>query len=98
MEPRPRAVVTGEAPATDGLSNPSKRKLGRRDATGFKKLPHLDDLLLWQIAMSVPERGGMSMELHADSIAKLVVLLCPDILQEMHDLLEIDIRANRVGE
>jgi hypothetical protein len=91
-------VVTGEAPATDGLSNPSKRKLGRRDATGFKKLPHLDDLLLWQIAMSVPERGGMSMELHTDSIAKLVVHLCPDILQEMHDLLEIDIRADRVGE
>ena len=32
-----------------GLSNFSKRKLGRRDATGFKKLPHPDDLLLWQI-------------------------------------------------
>jgi hypothetical protein len=31
-------------PAMDGLSNLSKRKLGRRDATGFKKLPHSDDL------------------------------------------------------
>ena len=82
----------------DGLSNFSKRKLGRRDATGFKKLPHLDDLLLWQIAMSVPERGGMSMELHANSIAKLIIHLCPDILQEMYDLLEINIRAHWMGE
>ena len=70
-------MVTGEAPATDGLSNPSKRKLGRRDATGFKKLPHLDDLLFSKLAMSVPERGGMSMELHADSIAKLLSTSAP---------------------
>ena len=48
--------------------------------------------------MSVPERGGMSMELHADSIAKLIIHLCSDILQEMHDLLEINIRADWVGE
>jgi hypothetical protein len=76
----------------------SKRKLGRRDATCFKKLPHLDDFLFSQVAMSVPERGGMSMELHADSIAKLIVHLCPDIPQEMQDLFEIDIRADRMGE
>ena len=76
----------------------SKRKLGGRDATGFKKLPHLDDLLFSQLAMSVPERGGMSVELHADSIAKLVIHLCSDILQEMHDLLEINIRADWMGE
>ena len=44
----------------------SKRKLGRRDATDFKKLPHLDDLLLWQIAMSVPECGRMPIELHTE--------------------------------
>jgi hypothetical protein len=78
--------------------HPSKRKLGRRDATGFKKLPHLDDLLFSQLAMSVPERGGMSMELHANAIAKLIIHLCPDILQEMHDLLEINIRADWMGE
>ena len=76
----------------------SKRKLGRRDATGFKKLPQLDDLLLCQFAMSVPECGRMSIELHTDSIARLVVHLCPDVLQEMYDLLEIDIRADRMGE
>src|SRR6266487_4564069 len=46
------------ASAMDGLSNFSKRKLGRRDATGFKKLPHPDDFLLWQIAMSVRECSG----------------------------------------
>ena len=80
------------------VAHPSKRKLGRRDATGFKKLPHLDDLLFSQLAMSVPERGGMSMELHAGSIAKLVIHLCSDILQEMDDLLEINIRADWMGE
>jgi hypothetical protein len=53
------------------VAHSSKRKLGRRDATDFKKLPHLNDLLFSQLAMSVPERGGMSMELHADSIAEL---------------------------
>ena len=82
----------------DGLSNLSKRKLGRRDATGFKKLPHLDDFFFSQLAMSVPERGGMSVELHADSIANLIIHLCPDILQETHDLLEINIRAHWMGE
>jgi hypothetical protein len=80
------------------VAHPSKRKLGRRDATGFKKLPHLDDLLFSQFAMSVPERGGMSMELYADSIAKLVIHLCSDILQEMDDLLEINIRADWMCE
>jgi hypothetical protein len=82
----------------DGLSSFSKRKLGRCDATRFKKLPHLDDLLLWQITMSVPECGRMSIELHANSIAGLIVHLCSDVLQEMHDLLEIDIRADWMGE
>jgi hypothetical protein len=76
----------------------SKRKLGWCDATGFKKFPHLDDLLLAQITMSVPECGRMSIELHTDSIAKLIVHLCPDVLQEMHDLLEIDIRADWMGK
>src|SRR5262249_8741337 len=37
------------ASAMDDLSNLSKRKLGRRDATGFKKLPHPDDFLLWTL-------------------------------------------------
>jgi hypothetical protein len=48
--------------------------------------------------MSVPECGRMSIELHADSIARLIVHLCPDVLEEMHDLLEIDIRADRMCE
>jgi hypothetical protein len=48
----------------DGLSNLSKRKPGRRDATGFKKLPHSDDLLLWQIAMSVRECSRTSIADH----------------------------------
>jgi hypothetical protein len=82
----------------DGPSGFSKRKPGRRDATGFKKLPHLDHLLLWQIAMSAPECGITPIELHTDSIARLIVHLCPDVLQEMDDLLEIDIRTDRMGE
>jgi hypothetical protein len=81
-----------------GLSNFSKRKLGRRDATGFKKLPHPDDLLLWQITMSVRECSGMSIQYHTDSIARLIVHLCPQVLQEMYDLFEIDIRAERMSE
>jgi|ERR1700758_3809418 hypothetical protein len=85
-------------PAMDGLSNLSKRKLGRRDATGFKKLPHSDDFLLWQIAMSVRERSRTSIEHHTDSIARLIVNLCPQVLQEMYDLFEINIRAERVSE
>jgi hypothetical protein len=48
--------------------------------------------------MSVPECGGMSIELHTVSIAWLIVNLRPDVLQEMHDPLEIDIRADRMGE
>jgi hypothetical protein len=63
-----------------GLSNFSKRELGWRDATGFKKLPHPDDPLLWQIAMSVRECSGMSIEYHADSITRLIVHLCPQVL------------------
>jgi hypothetical protein len=82
----------------DGLSNLSKRKLSRRDATGFKKLPHSDDFLLWQIAMSVRECSGTSIEHHTDSIAGLIVHLCPQVLQEMYDLFEINIRAERVSE
>ena len=88
----------GHGFARDGLSGFSKRKLGRRDATGFKKLPHLDHFLLCQIAMSVPECGRMPIELHTDSIPRLIVHLCPDVPQEMHDLLEIDIRTDRMGE
>ena len=57
----------------DGLSNCSERKLDRRDPTGFKKLPHLDDFFLWQIAMSVPECGRMLIELYTDSIAGFLV-------------------------
>ena len=82
----------------DGLSNLSKRKLSRRDATGFKKLPHSDDFLLWQIAMSVRECSGTSIEHHTDSIAGLIVHLCPQVFQEMYDLFEINIRAERVSE
>jgi len=82
----------------DGLSNLSKRKLGRRDATGFKKLPHSDDFLLWQIAMSVRQCSRTSIEHHTDSIARLIVNLCPQVLQEMYDLFEINIRAERVSE
>lgn len=80
----------------DGLSNLSKRKLGRRDATGFKKLSHSDDFLFWQIAMSVRECSRTSIEHHTDSIARL--FLCPQVLQEMYDLFEINIRAERVSE
>jgi hypothetical protein len=86
------------ASAMDGLSNLSKRKLGRRDATGFKKLPHPDDFLLWQIAMSVRECSGTSIEDHTDSIAGLILHLCPQVFQEMYDLFEINIRAERVSE
>jgi hypothetical protein len=85
-------------PAMDGLPNLSKRKLGRRDATGFKKLPHSDDLLLRQVAMSVRECSGTSIEHHTDSITGLIVHLCPQVLQEMYDLFEINIRAKRVSE
>ena len=82
----------------DGLLNCSERKLGRGDSTDFKKLPHLDNLFLWQIAMSVPECGRMLIELYTDSITGLVVNLCTNVLQEVHDLLEIDIRADRMSE
>jgi hypothetical protein len=68
------------ASAMDGFSNLSKRKLGRRDATSFKKLPHSDDFLLWQIAMSVRECSRTSIEHHTDSIARLIVNLCPQVL------------------
>src|SRR5262245_52447436 len=85
-------------PPWTGLSNLSKRKLGRRDATGFKKLPHSDDFLLWQIAMSVRECSRTSIQHHTDSIARLIVNLCPQVLQEMYDLFEINIRAERVSE
>jgi len=64
----------------DGFSNLSKRKLGRRDSTSFKKLPHSDDFLLWQIAMSVRECSRTSIEHHTDSIARLIVNLCPQVL------------------
>ena len=84
--------------AVDGLSNCSERKLDRRDPTGFKKLPHLDDFFLWQIAMSVPECGRMLIELYTDSIAGFVVNLRPNALQEVHDLLEIDICGDRMSE
>ena len=87
-----------EASAMDGLSNLSKRKRRRRDATGFKKLPHPDDFLLWQITMSVRECSGTSIEHHTDSIAGLIVHLCPQALQEMYDLFEVNIRAERVSE
>jgi hypothetical protein len=96
--PRVRLNMKDDTRRQRIFPHPSKRKLGRRDATGFKELPHLDDLLFSQVAMSVPERGGMSMELHANSIAKLIIHLCPDILQEMYDLLEINIRADWMGE
>src|SRR5215813_6839188 len=86
------------ASAMDGLSNFSKRKLVWRDTTGFKKLPHSDDFLLWQIAMSVRECSGTSIEHHTDSIAGLIVHLCPQVLQEMYDFFEINIRAERVSE
>jgi hypothetical protein len=82
----------------DGLLNCSERKLGRRDPTGSKKLPHLDDFFLGQIAMSVPECGRMLIEFYTDSIAGLVVNLRTNVLQEVHDLLEIDIRADRMSE
>jgi hypothetical protein len=82
----------------DGLSNLSKRKLGRRDATGFKKLPHSDDFLFWQIAMSVRECSRTPIEHHTHSIARLIVNFCPQVLQEMYDLFEINIRAERVSE
>src|SRR5262249_24546804 len=78
--------------------NFSKRKLVRRHATGFKKLPHPDDFLLWQIAMSVRECSRTSIEHHTDSIAGLIVHLCPQVLQEMYDLFEVNIRAERVSE
>jgi hypothetical protein len=64
----------------DGFSNLSKRKPGRRDATSFKELPHSDDFLLWQIAMSVRECSRTSIEHHTDSIARLIVNLCPQVL------------------
>jgi len=86
------------ASAMDGLSNFSKRKLGRCDATGFKKLPHPDDFLLWQIAMSVRECSRTSVEHHTDSIAGLIVHFCSQVFQEMYDLFEINIRAERVSE
>src|SRR5262249_29409550 len=86
------------ASAMGGLSNFPKRKLGRRNATGFKKLPHPDDFLLWQIAMSVRECSGASIEHHTDWIAGLIVHLCPQFLEEMYDLFEINIRAERVSE
>src|SRR5262245_26022242 len=86
------------ASTMDGLSNLSKRKPGRRDATGFKKLPHPDDFLLWQIAMSVRECSGTSIEHHTDSIAGLMGHLCPQVLQERYDLVEINMRAERVSE
>jgi hypothetical protein len=76
----------------DGLSNLSKRKLGRRDATGFKKLPHPDDFVLWQIAMSVRECSGTSIEHHTDSIAGLIVHLCPQVFQDA----ESDGRRTRI--
>jgi len=40
----------------------------------------------------------MLIELYTDSIAGLVVNLCTNVLQEVHDLLEIDIRADRMSE
>jgi hypothetical protein len=58
----------------------------------------MDELLLCQFARSAPERGGISMELHADSIANFIAHPCPMSCREMHDLLEIDIRADRMGE
>src|SRR6516164_3257524 len=51
-----------------GLANLLKRKLGRRDATGFKKPPHLDDFLLWRIAMCVRECSRTSIEHHTNAI------------------------------
>src|SRR5262249_47082729 len=78
--------------------NFSKRKLVRRDATGFKKLPHPDDFLLWQIAMSVRECSGTSIEHHTDSIAGPIVHLSPQVVQEMYVLFETNIGAERVSE
>jgi glycerol uptake facilitator-like aquaporin len=57
----------------DGLSNLSKRKLGRRDATGFKKLPHSDDFLFWQIAMSVHECTGTRVNPARETSRKLLL-------------------------
>jgi hypothetical protein len=51
-----------------------------------------------RIAMSVRECSGTSIEHHTDSIAGLIVHLCPQVLQEMYDLFEINIRAERVSE
>src|SRR5262249_21033899 len=75
-----------------GPLNFSKRKLGRRDAAGFKKLPHPDDFLLWQIAMSVRECSRTSIEHHADSVAGLIVHFCP---QEMYEFFESTFTLSR---
>ena len=37
---------------------------------------------------SVRERSRTSIEHHTDSIARLIVNLCPQVLQEMYDLLK----------
>ena len=50
------------------------------------------------IAMSVRECSRTSIEHHTDSIAGLIVHLCPQVLQEMYDLFEVNIRAERVSE
>jgi hypothetical protein len=48
--------------------------------------------------MGVLEEGRMSLERHAYSIAGPVVDLRPESLEQMHNLFEIDVGADGMGE
>jgi len=65
-----------------------------RDAAPFEQLAHQNNFLFGKILMGVRERHGISVQIYTNSIADLVVHGGSRLLQQMHDLLEVDIGAD----
>jgi hypothetical protein len=68
------------------------------DAARLEELAHLHDFLLRQRVMGGGEIGGMTVEVHAQLAAMGGRHLRPELAKDALDMLQIDVRADRMGE
>ena len=80
------------------LPSPLVGELCRVNSTGLEEFPDQRHLFLRQAVLGMVERGGMTVELYANPIARLVVDFGAELLENVHNVIEVDIGAHRVCE
>ena len=70
----------------------------RVNSTDLEEFSDLRHLFIGKAVLSMAERGGVTVELYANPIARLVIDFGAEPLEHVHYVFEVDVGAHRVCE